>query len=171
MKGCSKTCGQYHQYGGVNGCVVNSFDLNSFTKDTFIIPWKVIPTCWFLLFRFSVFVKETTACFWELHTLGDKAPPLPVLLYWVKESLVYGCLHWPSCHYNLAKNQGYSSSSVTLAYWARRASFLFFDSSDTSFCFTTIWACFSIMLAMAWTSATDKKNKTKKNSQIANQPQ
>lgn len=40
-----------------------------------------------------------------------------------------------------------------LPYWASSASFLFFDSSDTSFVFTTIWACFSIMLAMAWTSA------------------
>lgn len=49
--------------------------------------------------------------------------------------------------------QGYSSSSVMLAYWARSASFLFLDSSDTSLVFTTIWACFSIMLAMAWTSA------------------
>lgn len=48
-----------------------------------------------------------------------------------------------------------------LAYWARRASFLFLDSSDTSLDFTTIWACFSIMLAMAWTSAAVRKCKTK----------
>lgn len=58
------------------------------------------------------------------------------------------------------QGQGYSSSSVMLAYWARSASFLFLDSSDTSFDFTTIWACFSIMLAMAWTSATAQQCKT-----------
>lgn len=49
--------------------------------------------------------------------------------------------------------KGYSSSSVTLAYWARSAAFLCCSSWDTSLGFTTILACFSIMLAMAWTSS------------------
>lgn len=49
--------------------------------------------------------------------------------------------------------KGYSSSSVTLAYCCRSACLSLFSSTDTSFCFTTIWACFSIRLAMACTSA------------------
>lgn len=60
--------------------------------------------------------------------------------------------------------KGYSSSSVTLAYWARRAAFLCFSSWDTSFGFTTILACFSIMLAMAWISS------GKETSQSVSQP-
>lgn len=46
-----------------------------------------------------------------------------------------------------------SSSSVTSAYWARSAAFLCFSSSDTILGFTTICACFSMRVAMAWTSS------------------
>lgn len=55
--------------------------------------------------------------------------------------------------------KGYSSSSVTSAYWARRAAFLCFSSSDTILGFTTICACFSIRVAMACTSSGRGKGK------------
>ena len=47
-----------------------------------------------------------------------------------------------------------------MAYWARRAAFLCFSSWETSFGFTTILACFSIMLAMAWTSSGKERSQS-----------
>lgn len=65
--------------------------------------------------------------------------------------------HRPPRHSILTgSGKGYSSSSVTLAYWARRAAFLCLSSWEISFGFTTILACFSIMLAIAWISSGKK---------------
>lgn len=56
---------------------------------------------------------------------------------------------------HLQRQKGYSSSSVTSAYWARRAAFRSVSCFEASLGFTTICACFSIMLAIAWISSVE----------------
>lgn len=129
---------------------------NICTKDTFIIS-SDISSCWLLFFSFSALVKERTDILRVMTALDETVSLISFAWWkiWMIAKLTADLLFFQSI------NQGYSSSSVILAYWARRASFLFLDSSDTSFCFTTIWACFSIILAMAWTSAIEKKGQNK----------